>query len=221
LFRDYFTFTLPVATGTIIGAELRVFNPAGGFVSSDPTETYSLFDVSATPAALDANRLVGDLTGIAIHGDLGSGTVYGTRVVSSADNNATVAITLNADAIAALNAAIGSTISFGGSFTTIVGTATQILFGFSTGAPGTVQLVLQTTPDDWYSITMPATANALRLETSTPGDGPDNLPTRQPIVELYDSTGTILLASGVAMSDGRNESIWLTGSRLVEPTKCA
>jgi len=212
LFRDYFTFTLPVATGTIIGAELRVFNPAGGFASSDPTETYTLFDVSATPAALDANRVAGDLTGIAIHGDLGSGTVYGTRVVSSADNNATVAITLNADAIAALNAAIGSTISFGGSLTTIVGTATQILFGFSTGAPGTVQLVLQTTPDDWYSITMPATANALRLETSTPGDGPGQFAnTLNPVVELYDSTGTILLASGVAMSDGRNESILANG----------
>jgi len=72
--------------------------------------------------------------------------------------------------------------------------------------------VLQTTPDDWYSITMPATANALRLETSTPGDGPGQFAnTLNPVVELYDSTGTILLASGVAMSDGRNESILANG----------
>jgi hypothetical protein len=212
--RDYFTFNLPASTVPILGAELRLFNPAtpGGYVSPDATETYVLFDVSATPAALDANRPAGDPTGMAIHADLGSGTVYGTRVVSAADNNTTVAITLNADAVAAINAASGSTISFGGAITSLAGTATQIMFGASSGAPGTVQLVLLFTPEDWYSITLPGTANALRLETGTPGDGPGQpVNTVNPIIELYDSTGTMLLASGVAMADGRNEFILATG----------
>src|SRR4029434_5636809 len=87
----------------------------------------------------------------------------------------------------------------------------QILFAFS-GAPGAVQLVLQTVPDDWYSITLPSTVNALRLETSTPGDGPGQpVNTLNPIIELYDSTGTTLIASGAAMADGRNEFILATG----------
>jgi PKD repeat protein len=171
-----------------------------------------LFDVSSTAAALDANRIAGDAAGMAIHADLGSGTIYGSRVVSAADNNTSVAITLNAAAVAALNAAIGSTISFGGAITTLTGPAQQSIFGFTTGAAGTVQLVLRTAPIDWYAITLPGTANALRLQTSTPGDGPgEPINSLDPRIELYDNTGTTLLASGVAMPDGRNESIVVTG----------
>src|SRR6185369_9995998 len=142
--HNYASFVLSPATPTIIGAELRLFNPANGYFSSDPTETYTLFDVSATPADLDTTRLAGDATGIAIHADLGSGTIYGSRVVSAADNNTTVAITLNAAAVAALNAAIGSTISLGGALTTLAVTATQFMFAGTTGAVPSVQLVLQT-----------------------------------------------------------------------------
>jgi hypothetical protein len=212
-FHDYATFTLAASTPTIIGAELRLFNPSTGYNSPDPTETYTLFDVSASPAALDTTRLPGDATGIAIHADLGSGTIFGSRVVSASDNNTTVAITLNAAALAALNAAIGSTISFGGALTSLAGTATQFIFGGTSGAPGTVQLVLKTAPDpDWYAINLPLNANALRLQTSTPGDGPgEPVNTLNPKIELYDSTGTTLLASGTVGVDGRNESIVLTG----------
>jgi hypothetical protein len=211
-FRNYFTFNLPAGAGTILGAELRLFNPPSAFVSPDPTETYTLFDVFATPAALDANRTAGDPAGMAIHGDLGSGTVYGSTELSTADNNTTVVIPLNAAAVAALNAAIGSTISLGGAITTLEGTAQQSAFGFTSGTPGQVQLVLQTVLDDWYSITVPITANALRLETSTPGDGSgEPVNTLNPRIDLYDSTGATLLASGVAMADGRNESLVATG----------
>jgi Ca2+-binding RTX toxin-like protein len=65
---------------------------------------------------------------------------------------------------------------------------------------------------DWYSITVPITANPLRLETSTPADGPGEfVNTLNPHLELFDSTGTTLIASGVALPDGRNESIAVTG----------
>ena len=143
-FRDYFTFSLPSATPTIVGAELRLFNPVG-YNSPDTNETYSLFDVASfTAADLDVNRTSENQTGKDIHTDLGNGTVYGTRVVSAADNNTTVVIPLNSNGLAALNAAIGSTISFGGALTTLAGTATQLMFGSTTGAVGQVQLVLQT-----------------------------------------------------------------------------
>ncbi|HET9217515.1 MAG TPA: sialidase family protein, partial [Terriglobia bacterium] len=144
-FRNYFTFSLPAATPAIVGAELRLFNPSAGYNSPDPTETYSLYDVvSFTAADLDVNRASENQTGKDIHTDLGDGTVYGTRDVSPADNGTTVVIPLNSDALGALNAAIGSTISFGGAITTLAGTAPQIMFGGTIATPGTVQLALQT-----------------------------------------------------------------------------
>src|SRR4029079_704414 len=85
--RDYFTFNLPAGTAPILGAELRVLNPLTGYISPDPTETYTLYDVSATAAALDTTRLPGDVTGKSLFDDLGTGTVFGTRVFTAADNN--------------------------------------------------------------------------------------------------------------------------------------
>jgi hypothetical protein len=145
-FRDYVTFGLGAETPTIIGAELRLYNPTPGYSSTDLTETYTLFDVSSSPLVLDTTRLSGDATGIGIFNDLGSGTVFGTRIVSAADNSTNVGITLNAAAVAALNAAIGSTVSFGGAITSLAGTTTQTMFSGSTGVFGTVQLVLQLVP---------------------------------------------------------------------------
>jgi PKD repeat protein len=66
--------------------------------------------------------------------------------------------------------------------------------------------------DDWYSITIPTMANAVRLETNTPGGGPgEPINTLDPQIELYDSTGVTLLGRGVDMADGRNESLLVTG----------
>jgi Ca2+-binding RTX toxin-like protein len=132
--------------------------------------------------------------------------------MSLADNNTTVAIELNQDAVAALNAAIGSTISFGGRITTLAGTSPQVAFASTSGAAGQVQLVLRTELPDWYSITMPDTAHALRVETSTPGGGSgEPVNTFNPRIELYDSTGTTLIASGLPMPDGRNETMLAAG----------
>src|SRR5262249_39817936 len=64
--------------------------------------------------------------------------------------------------------------------------------------------------DDWYSIT--TIQPQLQFETSTPGDGPGEFTnTLNPHIELYDSTGTTLIASGTPLSDGRNEAINATG----------
>ncbi|HET9218893.1 MAG TPA: PKD domain-containing protein, partial [Terriglobia bacterium] len=160
-YRNYFTFTLPAATPTIASAELRLFNSTFGYTSPDPAETYTLYDVSATPAELDTTRPVGDVTGMQIHSDLGSGTIYGTRTVSATDNNTTVAIPLNAAAIAALNAAIGSTISIGGAITTLTTGITQTMFGGTSGALGQVQLVLQ-------SVSPPQSMDSSLITVSTP-----------------------------------------------------
>ena len=64
--------------------------------------------------------------------------------------------------------------------------------------------------DDWYSVTV--IDGRLRFETSTPGDGPGEfVNTLDPHIELFDSTGATLLATGEPLEDGRNESINVSG----------
>jgi hypothetical protein len=55
--------------------------------------------------------------GGAIYNDLGSGTVYGTVTVSEVDNGTLTSITLNAEAIAALNSVNNGLFSIGRCFT--------------------------------------------------------------------------------------------------------
>jgi hypothetical protein len=219
LARDYFVFNLAGVNQPITGATLRLNNPSGGYGSPDPTETFGLFDVS-TPIS----TLIASGSGRTdIYADLGTGTNYGSQTVSTADNGKIVSITLNAAGVAALNAAKGGQFAVGGALTTIVGTADQYLFGFSGSSTDTRQLVLTFgAPEDWYSIDVTNTDNFLRLETSTPGDGPNlHLNTLNPKIELYDPTGT-LVAGGTALADGRNEFIQyqplVTGSYRVRVT---
>jgi hypothetical protein len=71
-------------------------------------------------------------------------------------------------------------------------------------------LIIQQPPEDWYSITV--IDGRLKLETSTPGDGPGEFVNMlNPHIELYDSTGTMLIATGAPLNDGRNESINVPG----------
>jgi hypothetical protein len=78
-------------------------NPQPGYLSTNPTELYTLFDVSTPIASLTANQ-----AGAAgIYNDLGSGVSYGSRIVSAADNGTFVTIAVNASALAAINDAAG------------------------------------------------------------------------------------------------------------------
>ncbi len=96
-----------------------------------PCSTFPQRPPPSTPLVLRATLQASASTAIS-----GPGQSTGSRVVSAADNNTTVAITLNAAAVAALNAAIGSTISLGGALTTLAGTATQEIFGSQAALPG-------------------------------------------------------------------------------------
>jgi Bacterial pre-peptidase C-terminal domain len=216
-YRNYGSFAIASDLPNILSAELRMLNPSNSsfpgfeYVSPDPTETYTLFDVSATPSELDTTRLPGDAIGIGLFADLGTGSSFGLRTVSSADNGTTISIPLNAAGLAALNAGRGQTISIGGAVTTLQGTSDQFFFTFATGATGTIQLVLQTESEsDWYSIDVTSAGSILSLETLTPGGAAglfvNNL---NPKIELYDPSNT-MVASGVVLADGRNELIEYT-----------
>ncbi|MBS1828438.1 MAG: BACON domain-containing protein [Acidobacteria bacterium] len=126
--RNFFTFNLTGLAGKITAAKLRAFNPASGFSSPDPTETYTLFDVS-TPL----NTLTTLTGGTAAFSDLGSGTQLGSVTVSNSANGTIVEVNLNAAGIAYLNS-VNGTIAIGGAITTLTsGGQSERLFNSASG----------------------------------------------------------------------------------------
>jgi hypothetical protein len=185
-YHDYFVFDLGgLAPGLLTGAQLRISNPSTGYSSPFASDVYTTFDESTPLASLMATGT--GQTGI--FNDLGSGTTYGSTIVSSASNGQTVATTLNAAALAALNGAIGGPIAVGGAITTLVGSNTQFLFANTGGASDSRQLVLTYSGTDYYSFTAaPGDTVTLALKILS-GSGAG--------VFLEDGTGTVL-ASGVS-----------------------
>jgi hypothetical protein len=146
--RSFLAFDLSGIAGTVTSAKLRLFNPRElpllGYVSPDESETLAFWDVTTLAASfLDGSA---GLDGFA---DLGSGTLFGTRSVSAADNGTVIEIDLNAAALAALTAAAGGEFVIGGALTSLSGTTDQYVFGFTMAAfvaDHTRQLVLEVAP---------------------------------------------------------------------------
>ena len=204
-YRNYATFSIPGTLSSIQSAELRMLNP--DYVSPDATETYSVFDVAATAAALDTSRSSGDVTGISLFNDLGAGVQLASRTVSAADEGTNVSIPLNAAGVAAVNAAIGSSLIVGGAITTLLGTAEQSVFGFSSSS-STVQLMLQTVDPDWYRVTLSGGEVGFKVQTQTPADGTGEFSNLlNPKIRIYDSLGVEITPSVTILPDGRNEQV--------------
>lgn len=207
--RNFFVFSLAGIAQTVTSAQLRISNPLTGYSSPDPSETYEVFDVSTSLPQLRATG-----TGqTAIFDDLGTGVGYGAQTVSAANNGGFVTVDLNTASVTALNAALGGDFAFGGSLTTLAGTANQFVFGFTGAGTDTRQLIVGLgDPEDWYSVTLAAGQTTLNLLTGTPADGAGAFAnTLDPKIDLYDETGTVLVASGVPLGDGRNESLQAAG----------
>jgi hypothetical protein len=138
--RDYFIFDLAPVSGTVVSAFLRLSTaPPGSIVygSSDPSETYTLFDVST-----DLGPLTDGSAGLAAFDDLGTGVSYGGVTVTPA-LGATVDVPLNAAGIAFIASNHGR-IAIGGAITTLAkGNTSEFLFN-STSALLTRQLVIIT-----------------------------------------------------------------------------
>lgn len=133
--HDFLVF--PIPAGTYSSAVLQIYNPSlangdagNGFQCQCGSLTYALWDV--TTGIFDLEN--GHTGRIDIYDDLGSGIAYGSVVVTPADDGTYVTITLNAAALAAINAAAGDRIAFGGSVVpepgTLVLTGTVALAGF-------------------------------------------------------------------------------------------
>ena len=127
--HDFFVFDLSGIEGTITGAQLSIGNTANGYMAGIPAgiSTLAMFDVSTSIEALEATN-----SGqVGIFTDLGSGTLFASRTVSAADNGTQVLITLNASALAALNAAEGQEFAIGGALESST----------ATPEPGTVMML--------------------------------------------------------------------------------
>ncbi|MCC7116862.1 MAG: hypothetical protein IT520_20995 [Burkholderiales bacterium] len=120
-FRNWFAFSLvTTAFSSILSANLLLDVPAAapgeqGVYASLGNPIYTVWDVTQ-PAAI----FTGGGAGAAEFNDLGSGTVYGSRVYTLADQGAmTTSIALNAAAITFLNANLQQTVVLGGAVTPI------------------------------------------------------------------------------------------------------
>ena len=110
--HNFFVFRLGqgIIQGNILSAVLELGNAGGGLAGyHGPAEgaLYRLWDVNTNIDALTADGLPGDVGGIAIFNDLGSGASYGSQFVSAANNGNGVVINLNAAGLAAIAAASG------------------------------------------------------------------------------------------------------------------
>jgi hypothetical protein len=126
-FHSFFAFDpLSGLTGPIVSATLNLYNPANGHFSSQLSELLTIAGFSGDVAALQAGGTVsGEYNALA------SGTVFGTQSVSSANDDAFVSIALNADAIAFLNANVGTAFAFGGYLDSVTNSDTRFMFGGS------------------------------------------------------------------------------------------
>ena len=116
-YRNWFVFDLSTISLEILAIQLIAWNPSGdnpGYISPDPTETYTIFDVTT-----DIKSLTSGAAGIKAFDDLASGNEYASYEASSEDNGTYITIMLNEDALADANASIGGLWAFGGSITTI------------------------------------------------------------------------------------------------------
>ncbi|MEQ9439324.1 MAG: hypothetical protein RIG62_09760 [Cyclobacteriaceae bacterium] len=103
IYRPYFSFDLSGQSGTVTEAVLRIYNPADGYDSPDDSETIEFHEVTTSAADL----LTAD-DNDAINADLGDGTLYGSIEATAEDDEDYLEITLNEDAIAAINNSVGS-----------------------------------------------------------------------------------------------------------------
>jgi hypothetical protein len=139
-YRSFFVFDLSAVTDTVVGASLRVFNPSNGYISPDVNETFDVYDVSTSISILTDGT-----GGTSAFGDLGTGLLYGSATINSTDINTVIDITLNTDALDAINQASGL-FALGGTLSSISGGLDQVVFS-STSEPGlTRELQLTTVP---------------------------------------------------------------------------
>jgi uncharacterized membrane protein len=204
--RSFFIFDIPAmaANETLVSAELRLWNPSGGFSSPDATEIYEVHHVSTAPAAIMAGT-----AGTAGFADLLDGALFGSKSVSNSDNGTIVVLPLNSAALAEIAARSGSQAAFGGSLTTL---ASQVAFLFGGTGGGNIsdtQLVFTTVTsysDAEIVVEQPAGTgltdgvSSVSFGGIAPGTTTDRVFTLRNI-GIYDLTGLGITITGANAAD--------------------
>ena len=138
--RNFFLFDLSSISENIVSAELRI--TSGNYVSNDPFEIFSLFDVTSDPSILPTNTT----QNLSLFDDLGSGQEYGSYQVQQ-DSDTVISIMLNSIAIEDINNT-NSLFAIGGAVTSLDNdlTRTQYLFGGTHLGEQTRELIITTVP---------------------------------------------------------------------------
>lgn len=130
VYHGFLVFDIPAGAGF---ASVQLSIPTAG-VDSGPN-TLELYDVSTSAATVRAGAVAGP-AGIAIHNDLGSGTLLGAA--PGLTGSSVASVNLNAAGVAAVNAARGGPLVIGMRNGTVE-SAADFIFGVS--AIGPIQLI--------------------------------------------------------------------------------
>jgi hypothetical protein len=105
-YRNWFAFSTSGLSEAVTGATL-VFRSGNGSWQGDATETIEVYDVTTSSASVVASSAASSAGGLATYADLGSGTFFGSVTTSGSFDVSMpeIRVTLNSDAIAAINAA--------------------------------------------------------------------------------------------------------------------
>ncbi len=142
VYRSWFTFNLPtppIGQG-VVSATLRT-----NAFSVTSNIGLTLYDFTGSVAGLSASTPSGDPAGLARYADLGAGTIYGSRNFLTGEANSFVTYSLNADALSAINAGLGSAFAIGGASNS-ESSSGAFAYGSSDSAAafdGSVQLILE------------------------------------------------------------------------------
>ncbi len=141
--RTWFTFSLVTTAFSSISSAtllLDVPSPGGGdqgvYVSPLGNPTYTVWDVTQPVGNFTAGT-----AGVNEFIDLGTGTSYGARMYTLADQGTTTSIALNATAVAYLNGNLQNTVILGGAVTPIPTRALPTATAVPTNSPAALALV--------------------------------------------------------------------------------
>ncbi len=157
--KNYFTFDLSGVAEDIVSATLFLYNPAFGYSSPDPSETYvlggTLMGSPVTAPTVDMAAFSGDLAvpydifdagpggeleaAMTLYGEVadsllsGPGGIVGAVTVSAADDDSVVEVPFAPFGVDYLNAFKGGKVVLGGEIATPDGTtgADEVIFGFT------------------------------------------------------------------------------------------
>lgn len=125
------------ATSALLELELE------SYFSIDPTESFSVYDVSTSPTDLSLDQL----GAVDIYNDLMTGSVYGSATVSTTDVGSIIQIALSSQALADINNTAGGQFAIGVSVTSLSYNSENETVRFNKSLDNRVQrLTLDATP---------------------------------------------------------------------------